>query len=120
LEEDNERRREISKMYENGLDSIQTIKMSPITSKSSRHLFQICVNNRNRIMEYLNSQGVYPGVHYRDNTRYDMYKYALGSCPFSLDVSEKLISLPLHMNLSDDDVTYVIEKVNEANKLFNL
>lgn len=120
LEEDNDRRRKISEIYEKNLQSIETIKMSPTTSRASRHLFQIKVNNRNKIMEYLNTQGIYPGVHYRDNTRYDMYKYALGTCPYSLDVSEKLISLPLHINLTDEDVMYVVEKVNEANKLFNL
>ena len=120
LEEDNERRREISKVYEEKLEGIETIKMSPLTYKPSRHLFQIKINNRNKIMEYLNTQGIYPGVHYRDNTRYDMYSYGLGTCPYSLDVSEKLISLPLHLNLSDEDVQYVIEKVNEANKIYNL
>lgn len=120
LEEDNDRRRKISEIYEKNLQSIETVKMSPTTSRASRHLFQIKVNNRNKIMEYLNTQGIYPGVHYRDNTRYDMYKYALGTCPYSLDVSEKLISLPLHINLTDEDVMYVVEKVNEANKLFNL
>lgn len=120
LEEDNDKRRKISEIYEKNLQSIETIKMSPTTSRASRHLFQIKVNNRNKIMEYLNTQGIYPGVHYRDNTRYDMYKYALGTCPYSLDVSEKLISLPLHINLTDEDVMYVVEKVNEANKLFNL
>lgn len=120
LEEDNDRRRKISEIYEKNLQSIETVKMSPTTSRASRHLFQIKVNNRNKIMEYLNTQGIYPGVHYRDNTRYDMYNYALGTCPYSLDVSEKLISLPLHINLTDEDVMYVVEKVNEANKLFNL
>lgn len=119
LEEDNERRREISEMYEKGLENIQTIKMSNYTAKASRHLFQIEVENRNKIMEYLNLQGIYPGVHYRDNTRYEIYSYGFGTCPYSHEVSEKLISLPLHINLSDDDVNYVIQKTNEANKIFN-
>ena len=119
LEQDNDRRRYISELYQEGLKGIETIKISKITSKPSRHLFQVKLNNRNKIMEYLNSQGIYPGVHYRDNTKYDIFQDGSGSCPYSHEVSEKLISLPLHMSLSDEDVFYVIEKTLEANEIFN-
>jgi dTDP-4-amino-4,6-dideoxygalactose transaminase len=121
LEEDNKRRREICKMYDKALkeEGIRSIKTSPYTEISSRHLYQIVVNNRNNIMEYLNSQGIYPGVHYRDNTSYKMYNDQLGRCPNSQNMSEKIISLPLHMHLTDDDVKYVSEKVIEANKKYN-
>jgi dTDP-4-amino-4,6-dideoxygalactose transaminase len=32
-------------------------------------------------------------------------------------MSEKLISLPLHMNLTDEDIDYVIEQVIKVNKI---
>ena len=80
------------------------------------HLFQIVVNQRNKFMELLNSNGVYPGVHYRDNTNYKMYKHGFGTCPNSLTISEKLITLPLHMNLTDEDINYVIEQVIKVNQ----
>jgi dTDP-4-amino-4,6-dideoxygalactose transaminase len=122
LEEDNSRRREICKMYENGFDSVnmEYVKVSPSTHTSSRHLFQIVVKNRDKIMEYLNSQKIYPGVHYRDNTLYSLYSDQAKNCPKSRNYSESIISLPLHMQLSDNDVQYVIEKVVEANKMYNL
>jgi dTDP-4-amino-4,6-dideoxygalactose transaminase len=117
LEEDNEYRRKISDKYEKELTkhNITTIKIHNDCKKSSRHLFQIVVENRNKFMELLNTNGVYPGVHYRDNTNYKMYEYGKNSCPYSNSVSEKLISLPLHINLSDDDVNYVIEQVIKVN-----
>lgn len=120
LEEDNQRRREICKMYDELFKetSIRTIKMSSETIVPSRHLYQIATPNRNKIMEYLNTQGIYPGVHYRDNTHYKMYSDAYGTCPHSHVISEKLISLPLHIRLDDSDVQYVAEKVIEAYKLF--
>jgi dTDP-4-amino-4,6-dideoxygalactose transaminase len=122
LEEDNSRRRDICGAYEysfskNGIDSIKTSK---ITASSSRHLYQIKVDNRNKIMEYLNSQGIYPGVHYRDNTNYSLYSDQKGNCPNSYRLSENVISLPLHIRLTEDDVRYVIEKVIEANKIYNV
>ena len=121
LDEDNNRRREICENYEKELTKhgIQTIKTHKDCVFSSRHLFQIVVNQRNKFMELLNSNGIYPGVHYRDNTNYKMYKYGFGTCPNSLTISEKLITLPLHMNLNEEDVKYIIEKVIEINKNLN-
>lgn len=119
LEEDNDYRRKISEKYEKELtkNSITTIKMHKDCVKSSRHLFQIVVDDRNKFMELLNSNGVYPGVHYRDNTNYKIYDYAKNNCSNSKNISEKLISLPLHLNLSDDDVNYVIEQVIKINNI---
>jgi dTDP-4-amino-4,6-dideoxygalactose transaminase len=116
LEEDNARRREICDMYSKSFDEsdIKYIKTHEDCVTPSRHLFQVVTNNRNEIMNYLNTQGIYPGVHYRDNTHYTMYEYALGTCPFSQTISEKVISLPLHLKLTDDDVKYVINKTIEG------
>lgn len=117
LDYDNSRRREICERYEKRLsdEGINTIKIHDDCITPSRHLFQIIVNQRNRFMELLNTVGVYPGVHYRDNTNFKMYKYAYGTCPNSHYLSEKIISLPLHLNLSDEDVDYVIEQVIKIN-----
>lgn len=122
LEEDNSRRRDICDSYEYSFskNGIESIKTSKITTLSSRHLYQIKVDNRNKIMEYLNSQGIYPGVHYRDNTNYSLYSDQKGNCPNSYKLSENVISLPLHIRLTEDDVQYVIEKVIEANKIYNV
>lgn len=121
LEEDNDFRRKISERYEEELSksNIRTIKTHPDCSLSSRHLFQISVKNRNKFMELLNSYGIYPGVHYRDNTKYEIFKTSFGSCPNSHLISETLISLPLHLYLTMDDVEYVIEKVIEINNKIN-
>jgi dTDP-4-amino-4,6-dideoxygalactose transaminase len=88
--------------------------------KPSRHLFQIVVKERNKFMEMLNTNGIYPGVHYRDNTNYKMYSDFYGKCANSLIYSDSLISLPLHMNLSNDDIYYVVEKIIEIDKKINL
>lgn len=121
LNYDNERRRDICKMYMESFDknNINYIKTHIDCQIPSRHLFQIITNNRNEIMNYLNTQGIYPGVHYRDNTHYSMYNYALGTCPVSQTISEKVISLPLHIDLSDEEVKYVITKVIEAVSKFS-
>lgn len=120
LEDDNTIRRNICEKYENMLSShVKTIKTHDDCVKSSRHLFQISVNNRNKFIDLLNFRGIYPGVHYRDNTNYKMYEYAKNTCPNSYNISQNLISLPLHVNLTDDDVEYVIKNVIEVNNIIN-
>lgn len=120
LEEDNQRRREICELYDKYFTgtAIKKVSMSPETTVPSRHLYQIVVPERNKIMEYLNTQGVYPGVHYRDNTHYKMYNYGFGTCPKSHKVSEELISLPLHMRLTNEDVKYVAEMVIQGYSMY--
>lgn len=122
LEQDNSRRREISEVYEKNLseNGIKTVKIHSDCVKPSRHLFQIVVKERNKFMEMLNTNGIYPGVHYRDNTNYKMYSDFYGKCANSLIYSDSLISLPLHMNLSNDDIYYVVEKIIEIDKKINL
>jgi len=121
LDEDNKRRREIAQMYDEGFFNNPKIQTIPHNSNctSSRHLYQIKVNHRDDIMDYLNSNEIYPGVHYKDNTKYDIYSYGFGSCPYAHQVSDEIISLPLHLYLTDEDVNYVIEKVKIAVEIWN-
>jgi dTDP-4-amino-4,6-dideoxygalactose transaminase len=116
LDEDNKFRRYVSGKYDEGLSGINGIELIPTheNCESSKHLYQIRVNNRDKLMEYLNMMGIYPGVHYRDNTNYRMYEYAKGTCPNSYKASEELISLPLHLHLTNEDIEYVIENVKNG------
>lgn len=118
---DNSFREEVCNRYEEGFSKagIEFIKVSDETKVSSRHLFQIRVKNRNQIMEYLNAQGIYPGVHYRDNTCYSLYSEQYGKCPYAHSVSEEIISLPLHIKLSTEEIDHVIEQTIKANAKYN-
>jgi dTDP-4-amino-4,6-dideoxygalactose transaminase len=48
----------------------------------ARHLYQIRVKHRNEVIEFLNKHDIYPGVHYKDNTQYDVYSYGFGHLPY--------------------------------------
>ena len=99
LDSDNERRRKIAEIYNRELKNVKgvTIIKHNIKYISSRHLYQIRVKNRDKVMELLNSLYVSPGVHYKDNTEYDLYKESYGMCPYSHKVSKELITLPIHL-----------------------
>lgn len=118
LDEDNTRRREICDLYDQLFSKEKDIIPIPhnLECKSSRHLYQIRVPNRNEVMEYLNANDIFPGVHYKDNTQYKMYSYAQGTCPNAHKLSEEIISLPLHMFLTEEDIKDVAKIVKKAVK----
>lgn len=114
LDEDNARRREICQMYFDGLKDLgDRISFPHIChpDECSRHLFQILVEDRNGLLQYMNEHDIFPGVHYVDNTEYRMYAYAHGTCPKAGYISNHTLTLPLHMRLTNDDVQYVIRTV---------
>lgn len=118
LDRDNSYRRTLAQWYDEGFknfDSIKPIKMAQ-DCISSRHLYQVIVNNRDELLLALNECGIYPGVHYRDNTEYRMYSYAKGTCPNSLKASESILSLPIHMHLTFEDVQYICDMVKKYAK----
>lgn len=116
LDRDNAYRRQLAQWYAQGFepykDKIGMVTV-PKDCESSRHLFQIIVDKRDELMLALNQQEIYPGVHYVDNTEYRMYAYADGTCPNARYYSEHVISLPMHMRLTHEDVLRIINAVVE-------
>ncbi len=115
LEQDNAYRRQVSTWYDMFLKDVQKIRrisMSP-DCIPSRHLYQIAIDHRDEVMLALNQVDIYPGVHYRDNTLYRMYAYAQETCPNSLRANDQIISLPLHLRLTYDQVEYVCTQLKK-------
>jgi dTDP-4-amino-4,6-dideoxygalactose transaminase len=116
LEEDNEVRRRLAAWYDEELADcagIERVPMAPGVTPS-RHLYQVLVDDRDEVMVGMNRRGVFPGVHYRDNTLYRMYAYADGTCPRARRASERLISLPIHLRLGRGEVRRVAAALREA------
>jgi dTDP-4-amino-4,6-dideoxygalactose transaminase len=109
LDEDNAYRRQLASWYEEQLRDVRSCELIPVSPKceSARHLFQILISNRTEVISALHENSIYPGVHYRDNTEYRMYAYAAGSCPKTHLASSRVLSLPMHLGLSHDDVIKV-------------
>lgn len=116
LDEDNNYRRNICDIYDKGFKDCKEIQIVNHSNDciSSRHLYQIRVANRDLVIEFLNANDIFPGVHYKDNTQYEMYSYASGTCPNASLISQEIISLPLHTFLEKSDVQKIIEVVKKA------
>ncbi|MBD2864799.1 DegT/DnrJ/EryC1/StrS family aminotransferase [Paenibacillus oceani] len=110
LDADNAYRRQLASWYdknfENHFSKIRPISVAE-TCESSRHLYVIQVDNRDELLLALNESEVYPGVHYRDNTEYSMYSHAKGTCPNSHYLSERILSLPMHLRLSKNEIDHI-------------
>jgi len=115
LDEENARRREIVKMYDEGFKNNPKIKIvpAPYADECSYHLYELIVPDREDLLNKMAAVGINCGVHYRDNTEYKVYEYAQGTCPKAHEVSQHLITMPLHMWLTDEDVQEIIKSVNE-------
>jgi dTDP-4-amino-4,6-dideoxygalactose transaminase len=114
LDQDNSFRRQLSDWYTNSLKGIPAVEPVPIAPgcEPSRHLYQVMVEDRNNLILSLNKKGVHPGVHYRDNTDYIMYRYGRNTCPNAQKISEKILSLPLHLRMVKSDIERVADLVS--------
>lgn len=115
LDEENARRREIIAKYDEGFKNNDKIRRipAPYADECSYHLYELAVPDREGLLNYLSAKGINCGVHYRDNTEYSVFSFGNGTCPKAHEISQHLITMPLHMWLTDEEVDQIIESVNE-------
>ena len=65
------------------------------------------------LINKLYGEDIYPGVHYIDNTQYKMYNYAYGTCPNAHKLSNQLLTLPIHLDLVEDDIKRICKVINQ-------
>ena len=89
----------------------------PIVKKGFKHawhLFVIKTSSRNKLMKYLNKNGIQTMLHYPiPPYRQKMYrKSKIKSKIFSDNLNKKLLSLPVNSSLSLKEAKYVVDKIN--------
>jgi dTDP-4-amino-4,6-dideoxygalactose transaminase len=113
LDPDNAWRRQLAAWYSERLAVIDGIELVPMPDdcEPSRHLFQILSDRRDDLMAALAAAGIATGVHYDDNTGYRMYAYAAGTCPRAARASSRLVSLPMSIRMTHDDVQRICDAI---------
>lgn len=78
------------------------------------HIFPILVKQREKFQQYLTENGIQHGIHYPiliEET--PMYGHLVKSSnPNAINISKKIISLPIHPFLTDDEILYLCDVVN--------
>lgn len=113
LEEGNAYRRYLAGLYKEKLRNIRGVSFVSVPDNciSSQHLFQILVDQRDELIMYLSEYAIFPGVHYTVNTDYPMYAYGKGTCPHAEWASRHVLTLPAHLNVTEEDVENVCERI---------
>jgi dTDP-4-amino-4,6-dideoxygalactose transaminase len=118
LEKWNARCHEIATIYKNYLIGVE-IPVDQEWEYCVYHNFVIKTINRDLMMQYLKENGVDTRVHYpipiHLQTAAKELGYNNGDFPNTEIFSKTMISLPIYPELTDEEVYYVIEKVNSFN-----
>jgi perosamine synthetase len=117
LPEFNKRRSEIIRHYLDSIKDISGIKpLLPFEpEKYPYQMFGIRTERRNDFMIHLKSQGIATGCHYTPLHIQPLFRPFKGVCPFIEKEAERMITLPLHADLKDEEVNYVIDGLKNFN-----
>jgi len=101
------------KYYKENLEKVDYPDELP-NSDSSYFFFLILVENRDKLNKYLNENGIETRITYPIpiNEQAVFRNFSNEFFPVAKNVSNKIISLPLHYKLSRDEQDYIIDKIN--------
>jgi dTDP-4-amino-4,6-dideoxygalactose transaminase len=113
------RRREIAALYTDLLVDSPHIEVPevPPDMVHAWHLYTVLLRGipRNEFFRFMRSQQVGVNLHYIPVYHFTYYRDAMhddpSSFPVTEDVYSRIISLPLHPSMTDEEVHYVVESV---------
>lgn len=113
-----ERRKHLVQIYLKELSELSEVKPLELDYKKiGSHIFvvKILAKNRDDVSKEMQTMGVPTGIHYYPNHLLSLYKtnYDL---PVTEKVMEQMMTLPLHPDLSDEDVKYVCQCLRQVIK----
>lgn len=112
-------RREVAKKYLSGIKN-PLIKL-PVESSDTYthiyHVFAVRCDKRDELEEYLNSAGIKTVKHYpipiHMQEAYADLHISKGSLPIAEEISSTILSLPMFYGITDEEVQYIIDRVNQ-------
>ncbi len=126
LDEYNERRRAAAEFYTKAFSDNEYIT-PPVESPKSRHIYHqytLKINgvDRNELQKHLQDKGIPSAIYYpvplHLQKAYVGYGYKEGDFPVTEALSNIVLSLPMHTELDNEQLTYITESVLEfVNKL---
>ena len=118
LDKINEERRNIAKKYLDGIKNQQVIlPYVPEYAEPVWHIFGIRCRRRIEFEKYLNDAGIGTNKHYPIPIHlqecYRDLGYKKGDFPIAEEISKTEISIPMYYGMTNEEVQYVINKINE-------
>jgi dTDP-4-amino-4,6-dideoxygalactose transaminase len=115
-----ERRNRNAVLYDEGLADLKNWVKIPLRRENVRqsfHTYVIQAANRNKLISFLEEKGVETKIHYpipihlMEAAR--QYGYKEGDFPVAEVQATKIISLPVHHHLKEEQILFVIKCINE-------
>jgi dTDP-4-amino-4,6-dideoxygalactose transaminase len=115
-----DRRREIATRYLSEI-KVDNLLLPPgdRIADDAWHLFVIRHPRRETLLAYLDAHGIQANIHYplAIHKQHAFKRYQHLQLPITEQIHKEVISLPLNSVLTDNEVTYIIETVNQFNHL---
>ena len=112
------RKREIASVYDQRLEGVENIKPREGV-KHSYHLYVVRSHRRDELQKHLKDREISTGIHYpvplHLQPAYANLGYKQGDFPVAEKLSKEVLSLPIYPEMTDEQVSRVIEAVNEFN-----
>lgn len=107
------KRQRIAKMYIENLHKIKEVQFLDFNfDETLPHIFVIKAQKRDELREYLISQNIECGIHYKPNHLHTKYK-----TPYGLSTTEKIyeeiLTLPCHVDLTEEEQNYLITQIKK-------
>ena len=127
LSEWTEGRRKVASVYRELLKEIEQIQL-PIEMPNVKHVYHLFViqvkgdeknrqEKRNDLQKYLADSGIATGLHYaiplHQQKCFQYLGYKKGDFPITEQLAESGLSLPMFPELTDDQISYVTDKIKE-------
>lgn len=109
-----EKRKLIAERYDQSFADHSSIRKSPSHEGHAYHLYVIQTTRRKELYDYLRTQNIFCQVHYIPIHLQPYYRrlgWRNGDLPVVEKYYEKCLSLPMYPSLTEDEQTYVIDKV---------
>jgi dTDP-4-amino-4,6-dideoxygalactose transaminase len=110
------RRREICQQYDSAFKDISGLKYLPINYKTTApHIYVLLILDKKRdgLMQFLKNKNIETGIPYIPNHLHTFYKRENHKLPSTEKVFDEILALPLHPELSNADIEYVITSSKE-------
>jgi len=112
------RRKQIFMKYSNELGKLNWLEIPPVLdfeNEASYYFFWVQTKYRNELARHLLDNDVYTTFRYWPLHKVDLFSASnlKGDYPNSDYISENTLNLPVHQNLSDNDVQKVIKLISE-------
>lgn len=110
------RRRELCAEYDKNLADVEGIKTMPAkydTITPFMYVIRVLDGKRNALKDYLRDHDIESGISYIPCTHFNLYYDDPEKFPVTEHVYEEILCLPMHYELSDDDIKTVCDTIKD-------